>query len=65
MASIPHGTTINAQRLAPERGTSSALGGVNKPPDFNHPDNILITTPFWFGNIGGEGSIPVDEGSKQ
>jgi hypothetical protein len=58
MASIPHGTTINAQGLAPERGTSTALGGVDKRPDFNHPDNILDTTPFQLGNFNAKVPFP-------
>ena len=48
MASIPHGTTINAQGLVPTRDTSkdSVLGGVAGPPDIKDID----TTPFTLGN---------------
>lgn len=43
MASIPHGTTINAQGLVPSKGTgTTAIGGVTAKPKFD----VLNTTPF-------------------
>ncbi|KAK0704292.1 hypothetical protein B0H67DRAFT_347097 [Lasiosphaeris hirsuta] len=46
MASIPHGTTINAQGLIPEPVQGTHLGGRPGPPIFNDVD----TTPFRFGD---------------
>ncbi|KAK3348602.1 hypothetical protein B0T25DRAFT_226360 [Lasiosphaeria hispida] len=46
MASIPHGTTINAQGLIPAPVLETHLGGVAGPPIFNDVD----TTPFRFGD---------------
>ncbi|KAH7009432.1 uncharacterized protein B0I36DRAFT_257663 [Microdochium trichocladiopsis] len=45
MASIPHGTTINAQGFVPERNTSTVIGGEPKFPQFDKLD----TTPFIIG----------------
>ena len=47
MASIPHGTTINAQGLAPQQVTTTRLGGAPGPPTLD----ILDTTPFQLGNF--------------
>ena len=49
MASIPHGTTINAQGLIPTKVPDTITGGVKKPPNFNDPENIIDTTPFPIG----------------
>ena len=46
MASIPHGTTINAQGFAPKRDSSTVTGGVSGPPVFD----VIDTTPFNIGN---------------
>ena len=46
MASIPHGTTINAQSFSPPKA-ATALGGEAKPPTFA----VLDTTPFPIGSI--------------
>jgi len=46
MASIPHGTTINAQCFSPPQA-KTALGGESKVPTFP----VLDTTPFPIGNI--------------
>lgn len=50
MASIPHGTTINAQGLVPARVTepNSKIGGAAGPPKFQAID----TTPFKLGDPG-------------
>lgn len=50
MASIPHGTTINAQGLVPAAVASppSFLGGLAKGPEFD----VLDTTPFTFNIFG-------------
>jgi len=45
MASIPHGTTINAQGFVPEKNNNTVLGGKPGPPDFAKLD----TTPFRIG----------------
>ena len=45
MASIPHGTTINAQGFAPKRDPKTVTGGVPGPPAFDKVD----TTPFQIG----------------
>ncbi|MCJ1324754.1 hypothetical protein MMC10_001416 [Thelotrema lepadinum] len=51
MASIPHGTTINAQCLAPILNKASTLsGGRAGRPDFDAPENVLDTTPFFMSN---------------
>ena len=46
MASIPHGTTINAQGFAPERNPKTVTGGVPGPPTID----VIDTTPFGIGN---------------
>jgi hypothetical protein len=46
MASIPHGTTINAQAFSPPKA-ATALGGQSGGPSFA----TLDTTPFPIGNI--------------
>ena len=46
MASIPHGTTINAQGFAPTRDPHTVTGGVPGPPTIDAVD----TTPFSIGN---------------
>lgn len=46
MASIPHGTTINAQGFAPKRRTDTVNGGEKGGPVFNEID----TTPFNISN---------------
>ena len=46
MASIPHGTTINAQGFAPKRDPHTVTGGVSGPPAFD----VIDTTPFPIGN---------------
>lgn len=51
MASIPHGTTINAQGLAPKRNQATVLGGRTGAPDFDNPANVLDTTPFQIGKF--------------
>jgi len=50
MASIPHGTTINAQGLIPVKVTTTALGGAAGGPTI--PD--VDTTPFRFGDPNGK-----------
>ncbi|EXJ63430.1 uncharacterized protein A1O5_11479 [Cladophialophora psammophila CBS 110553] len=45
MASIPHGTTVNAQGLIPTR-SNTTLGGVSGPPSIDDID----TTPFTIGD---------------
>jgi hypothetical protein len=45
MASIPHGTTINAQGFIPERNHDTVLGGAPRRPTFP----TLDTTPFRIG----------------
>lgn len=49
MACIPHGTTINAQGLAPTKVQTTTRGGREGPPSFDVPDNILDITPFPIG----------------
>ena len=51
MASIPHGTTINAQGLAPKRVTTTNLGGTAGPPNFDIADNVIDITPFLLGKF--------------
>jgi hypothetical protein len=57
MASIPHGTTINAQGLAPDRDPNTHLGGVavpgvpGDPKIFDFDENKLDTTPFRLGHF--------------
>jgi hypothetical protein len=48
MASIPHGTTVNAQGLVPARANTAntVLGGVAGPPNIGDVD----TTPFRIGD---------------
>lgn len=46
MASIPHGTTVNAQGLIPTRANTTALGGAAGPPNIGDID----TTPFPIGS---------------
>ncbi|KAI9694905.1 MAG: hypothetical protein M1822_000521 [Bathelium mastoideum] len=45
MASIPHGTTINAQGFAPKRDPKTVTGGVTGGPDIG----VIDTTPFDIG----------------
>jgi hypothetical protein len=51
MASIPHGTTINAQGFAPQRNKSqqSVIGGELGPPNFDLPENKIDARPFFIG----------------
>lgn len=46
MASIPHGTTINAQGLSPPQQANTTLGGFKSGPKFETID----TTPFTINN---------------
>ena len=46
MASIPHGTTINAQCLSPISNPKTPNRGTAGPPNFNAAENTLDTTPF-------------------
>ncbi|KAK1749380.1 hypothetical protein QBC47DRAFT_312005 [Echria macrotheca] len=48
MASIPHGTTINAQGPVPTKVQGTALGGVSGPPDHD----VIDARPFLFGQAG-------------
>ena len=58
MASIPHGTTINAQGFAP----TSANNG---PPKFDLPQNILDTTPFNIGKFTSKIPFPSMDATNQ
>jgi hypothetical protein len=51
MASIPHGTTINAQGFAPQRNNSqqSVIGGELGPPNFDLEENKIDARPFRIG----------------
>jgi len=51
MASIPHGTTINAQGFAPQRNKSqqSVIGGELGPPNFKLRENQVDARPFFIG----------------
>jgi len=51
MASIPHGTTINAQGFAPQRNNSqqSVIGGEVGPPNFDLKENQIDARPFVIG----------------
>jgi hypothetical protein len=58
MASIPHGTTINAQGLSPAKSSSpSVLGGVIGPPNFDAVENIIDTTPFDIDNFASKQTL--------
>ncbi|KAI4602602.1 hypothetical protein KJ359_007818 [Pestalotiopsis sp. 9143b] len=60
MATIPHGTTINAQGFVPDFNPKSMIGGFPKAPDFeNDPANIVDTTPFFIDPKKG-GKQPFD-----
>ncbi|KAI4601200.1 hypothetical protein KJ359_012388 [Pestalotiopsis sp. 9143b] len=49
MASIPHGTTINAQGFVPARNRDpkSIIGGIPGKPDFTTKENKADSTPFF------------------
>lgn len=47
MASIPHGTTMNAQGLVPTKNSANSLGGTTGAPTID----VVDTTPFPIGNI--------------
>ncbi|KAK0614542.1 hypothetical protein B0T14DRAFT_499787 [Immersiella caudata] len=49
MASIPHGTTINAQGFVPEKVNGSVIGGKPGGPDFDSKALTLNTQPFVIG----------------
>ena len=50
MASIPHGTTINAQGFSPPRvGARTPIGGTPGPPNFDLPENQVDARPFPIG----------------
>ncbi|KXS97091.1 hypothetical protein AC578_10798 [Pseudocercospora eumusae] len=71
MASIPHGTTINAQGFAGKQQkitTTTPIGGVAGPPNFDK--DKLDTRPFFIGGsqvLGGDGNsvfTNMDAGNK-
>jgi hypothetical protein len=47
MASIPHGTTINAQSLVLDAAKQSPTITLNGPPDFTKAPNVVDITPFF------------------
>lgn len=53
MASIPHGTTINAQGLSPAYNSYSSYshGGTSGPPDFDARENMVDCTPYTFNDF--------------
>ena len=55
MASIPHGTTINAQGLSPAYNSHSSCGygGTSGPPDFDARENMVDSTPHIFNDFNG------------
>lgn len=66
MASIPHGTTINAQGRVPTKNPANSLGGVTGAPTID----VVDTTPFPIGRFKPEDKLvgafakPMDAGRE-